>query len=81
VFKFGDIKAVEHFENKFYILANRLNDTIGQYLFYIDDELSKDSAKTIDFVIKQENKLCIGDGSINISRIVSKQDGDPEEVL
>lgn len=34
---FGDIKAVEHFGNKFYILANRLNGNIGQYLFNIDD--------------------------------------------
>jgi hypothetical protein len=28
-FFFGDIKAVEHFEDKFYILANRLNETVG----------------------------------------------------
>jgi hypothetical protein len=63
---------VEHFEDKFYILANRLKDTIGQYLFYIDDELNEKKAKTIDFVIKQENKLNIGDGSINISRLESK---------
>jgi hypothetical protein len=39
-FLFGDIKAVEHFEDKFYILANKLKETVGQYLFFIDDMIT-----------------------------------------
>lgn len=34
-FNFGDIKYLETFDNYFYVLANRLNSRLGQYLFEI----------------------------------------------
>lgn len=38
-------------------------------------------SELLRFVIKQENKLNIGDGSINLCELVSKQDGNSKEVL
>ena len=40
--KFGDIICVQYYENKFYILANRLNNELGQFMFYMDEVIDFD---------------------------------------
>lgn len=60
--------CVKHFENRFYILANRLNFKLGQFLFYIDEDISTTTPEK-QFVYKQDIKLKIADGSIDIIKL------------
>jgi len=65
---FSDIKAVEYYGGNFYILANRLDEVIGQYLFFVGEDMSANVMNPeLNFIIKQTNKFNIGDGSIDIT--------------
>lgn len=76
LYYFGDIKCLSKFNNKFYILANRLNNKLGQFLFEIpqvlsDDHIDQDSLK---FVLKHESRLEIGDGTIDFCTRIHNSD-------
>lgn len=58
-YKFGEIKCLQMFNNNFYVLANRLNNKLGQYLFEIPCKLTEDllSQDKLKFVIKEESRM------------------------
>jgi len=79
---FADIKCVEFYEGNFYILANRLDETIGQYLFYVQEDMSIDLENPVEltYIIRQENKFNIGDGSIDIV-MVDRESQNEEDIV
>jgi hypothetical protein len=80
VYMFADIKCVEYYQGKFYFLANRLNEVIGQYLFWVNEDMSANVINPeLNFIMKQENKFNIGDGSIDIEMIESEPLDDDGE--
>jgi hypothetical protein len=64
-FKFGEIKCIQCYKDKFYVLCNKLHSQLGYYLLELPTNLGlhRDDTK---FVIKWTNKLHIGDGSIDV---------------
>jgi hypothetical protein len=78
-FFFADIKCVQYFNGNFYVLANRFDEIIGQYLFYFDEDMSASVINPTDalkFILRQENKFNIGDGSIDIKMVNKEPDED-----
>jgi len=81
-YKFADIKCVEFYEGCFYILANRLDEIIGQYLFFVQEDMSivvGEPTPELTYIIRQENKFNIGDASIDIM-LVDREPGTGEEL-
>jgi len=79
---FADIKCVTFYQGCFYILANRLNETIGQYLFYTNEDMTislEQPHPELTFIIKQENKINIGDSSIDIMLVDREKDEEEND--
>jgi hypothetical protein len=64
-FEFADIKCLFCFNQKFYILANKVEKKLGYYLLMMDVDIGSPTA-TFQFLIKWVNKLNIGNAEIEI---------------
>jgi len=71
-FKLSDIKALMYSEGKFYCLANRHHRKLGYFLLELDVNCI-DNLCNYSYVIKWQNKLSIGDGSLESLSCNKKQ--------
>lgn len=66
-YNFKDIKCLKYYAGKFYLLANKMKDVLGIYLFELEADINSiPFPDNYRYVIKYVNKLAIGDGSIDI---------------
>lgn len=77
-FSMTDFKCLMTYGDKFYLLANKLDEKLGYYLLEINTNYAAD--KDYVFVIKWVNKLNIGNADLDVVRHVKVDDDNNETV-